>query len=375
MPQTQISEISRRTFLAASAAAISTAALAQPAPAPAAQASDRKLGWALVGLGNLSQGQLLPGLTKTKFARLVGLVSGHPDKAKRLADKYQVDAKHIYSYENYDEIVKDNDIDVIYIVLPNGMHAEYTIRAARAGKHVFCEKPMEVNAELCQKMIDACKEAKRMLGIGYRMQYEPHLNEMRRMIKAGELGKVKSVESAFGFNIPPMAWRLDKKLAGGGPLMDVGIYCLNSTRYALGEEPSEVSATIPDANGDGRFKEVEPEMDFSLTFPSGVVAKCQTSYRQFNGNKLRIVCEGGVLHLEPAFGYGGVTLGIQRGQDRPTRFNAPAADQFATEMDDFSRCILENKPTRTPGEEGLRDVVIMQALYKSAADKKPVKLG
>jgi predicted dehydrogenase len=372
MRQIHTSEISRRSFLAVSAAAISTAALAQPAPT--AQASDRKLGWALVGLGNLPQGQLLPALTKTKHARLAGLVSGHPDKAKRLADKYKIEAKHIYSYDNYDEIAKDPDIDVIYNVLPNGMHAEYTIRAAKAGKHVFCEKPMEVNAELCQKMIDACKEAKRILGIGYRMQYEPHLNEMRRLIKSGELGKVKSVESAFGFSIGPGVWRLDKKLAGGGPLMDVGIYCLNSTRYALGEEPSEVSATIPDAGGDPRFKEVEPEMDFSLTFPSGVVAKCQTSYRQFVGNKLRVVCEGGVLHLEPAFGYGGILLGIQRGNDRPTRFNAPAADQFATEMDDFSQCILENKPTRTPGEEGMRDVAIMQALYKSAADKKAVKV-
>jgi len=369
----ELPKMSRRDFIAVGAAALSTAALAQPAPT--SQPADRKLGWALVGLGNLSQGQLLPALTKTKHARLAGLVSGHPDKAKKLAEKCKLDAKHIYSYDNYDQIASDPEIDVIYVVLPNGMHAEYTNRAAKAGKHVFSEKPMENTAEKCQTMIDACKLAKRMLGIGYRMQYEPHLNEARRIIAAGELGKVKSIESAFGFNIGPGVWRLDKKLAGGGPLMDVGIYCLNSTRYALGEEPTEVTATIPDAGGDARFKEVEAAMDFTLTFPSGAVATCKTSYREFVGNKLRIVCEGGVLHLEPAFSYGGIMLGIQHGKDRPTTFNAPRADQFAAEIDDFSQCILENKPTRTPGEEGMRDVAIMQALYKSAADKKPVALS
>jgi predicted dehydrogenase len=315
----------------------------------------------------------MPALTKTKSARLAALVSGHPDKAAMLAKKYSLNPKHIYDYENFENIKNDPDVDVIYIVLPNGMHAEYCIRAAGIGKHVFSEKPMANTAKDCQAMIDACKHANVMLGVGYRMQYEPHLIEAKRLIKEGAIGKVTKVESEFGFNIPPGVWRLDKKLAGGGPLMDVGIYCLNSTRFALGEEPVEVSATIPPSD-DPRFKEVEPSMDFMLKFPSGAVAECKTAYDKFAGNRLRIEGEKGSLHMEPAFSYGGLMLGIKYGEDQPKQFTPPPADQFATEIEDFSRCIIEKKPTRTPGEEGMRDCAIMEALYRSAAEKKPVKL-
>jgi predicted dehydrogenase len=374
MKESNRSELTRRGFLAASAGALATTAL--PRLARADDAPEKKLGWAIVGIGNLSRGQLLPGLTKTKNARLAALVSGHPDKAKATAEQYKLDPKHIYNYDNFEKMADDPDIDVVYIVLPNGMHAEYTIRAAKIGKHVFCEKPMANTAADCQQMIDACKSAKKMLGIGYRMQYEPHMVEAKRLIKAGEIGKVTRVESEFGFNATPGVWRLNKKLAGGGPLMDVGIYSLNSTRFVLGEEPAEVSATIPDANGDERFKEVEPAMDFELTFPSGVVAKCKTSYREFPGVGLRIFGEAGNLQMNPAFSYSGNLLGIQHGSERPTMFIPKTAvgDQFATEMDDFSRCIIDGKPTRTPGEEGLADMKAIEALYKAAADKKAVKV-
>jgi predicted dehydrogenase len=361
-------KLSRRTFLAATTGAIASAYL------PRASADEKPLGWALVGLGNLAINQLMPALTKTKSAKLVALVSGHPDKANRLAKQYSVDPKHIYNYDNFDSIKDDAEIDVVYIVLPNGMHAEYTVRAAKAGKHVFSEKPMANTAAECQQMIDACRDAKKLLGVGYRMQYEPHLVEAKRLIKEGSIGKLKKVESEFGFNIPAGAWRLEKKLAGGGPLMDVGIYCLNSARFALGEEPVEVNATIPDANGDGRFKQVEPAMDFTLTFPSGAVANCKTSYREFVGNRLRIEGETGSIHMEPAFSYGGLMMGVKHGDNRPETFTPKPADQFAAEIEEFSRCIIEGKPTRTPGEEGMRDCAIMEALYASAAQKKPITL-
>ena len=302
-------------------------------------------------------------------------MSGHADKAAALAKKYSVDPKHIYNYDNYDSIKDDAEVDVIYIVLPNGMHAEYTVRGAKAGKHVFSEKPMANTADECLQMIDACRAAKKLLGIGYRMQYEPHLLEAKRLVKEGVIGKIKAVKSEFGFNAAdPTQWRLNKKLAGGGPLMDVGIYCLNSTRFALGEEPVEVSATIPEAGSDPRFKEVEPAMDFSLTFPSGIVAQCKTSYREFSGNRLRIEGENGNIHMEPAFSYGGIMLGVQHPGKSPETFKAKPADQFATEIDDFSRCIIEGRAPRTPGEEGMQDLKIIEALYRSAADKKPVKI-
>src|SRR5215469_5369889 len=188
-----------------------------------ATADDRTIGYCIVGLGRISMQQFMPAIRMSKKSKVTALVSGHRDKAERMAAEYGVPSRSIYSYQNYDEIGRNPDIDAVYIALPNSMHAEYTIRAAKAGKHVLCEKPMATNVEDSRAMIKTCESAGKKLMIAYRCQYEPANLRAVQLIREGKLGSIQSIESSFGFPIAPNEWRLDKKLAGGGPLMDVGI--------------------------------------------------------------------------------------------------------------------------------------------------------
>ena len=207
-------------------------------PAAAPSAPNRRIGFALLGIGKLTQTQLIPALRATKIARLTALVSGHADKAKRVAAAEGVPERNIYSYETFDRIVDNPDIDVVYVVLPNSMHAEYAIRALRAGKHVYCEKPMAVTPAECEQMIAAATKAKRQLGIGYRLHFEPYNLGMIRVARARELGALKFIAATAGtIPVEPGQWRLDKKLAGGGSMVDIGIYALQAVRTVSGEEP------------------------------------------------------------------------------------------------------------------------------------------
>src|SRR5712692_9011664 len=217
----------------------------------------KKLGWAIVGLGSLAINQILPAFGKCEKSKVVALVSGHPDKASKLALRYGVSPKNIYNYQNYDSIKDNPEVDVIYIVLPNGMHAEYTVRGFQAGKHVLTEKPMANTSAECQQMIDAGRKADKKLMVAYRCRYEPYNQEAIRMARQQELGPIKVILADHGFNIgDPTQWRLNKTLAGGGSLMDIGIYSLNASRYLTGEEPTEVNAMMYTTPGDVRFKEV-----------------------------------------------------------------------------------------------------------------------
>jgi predicted dehydrogenase len=332
---------------------------------------DRKLGFALVGLGSLSTHQIAPALQKTKFCRLAGIVTGTPAKAKKWSAQYGIPAENIYNYDTMTQMADNPDIDVVYVVTPNALHAESTIKAAKAGKHVLCEKPMEVSSEKCQQMIDACKQAGRQLAIGYRLHFEPNNLECMRLAREKVFGSLKEVQADFGFRIgDPTQWRLNHALAGGGPLMDVGIYALQATRYITGEEPTEISAmtTVTDPV---KFKDVEESIMWQMKFPSGIIASCNSTYN-FNGmDRYRALAENGWFQLSPAYGYGGIQ-GI-RSDDQPINF--PGMDQFAAEMDNFAECILNNRPTPVPGEEGLRDIKIMMAIYEAARIGKTVKLA
>src|SRR3954453_16600972 len=239
----------------------------------------KKLGWAIVGLGSLAINQILPAFAKCEKSKVVALVSGHPAKAQKLALRYGVSPKNIYNYENYDSMKDNPDVDVIYIVLPNGMHAEYAVRGFGAGKHVLSEKPMANTPAECQQMIDAAKKANRKLMVAYRCRYEPYNQEAIRIARQQELGPIQVILADHGFNIgDPNQWRLNKTLAGGGSLMDIGIYSLNAARYLTGEEPTEINAMMYTTPGDVRFKEVEENINFQLRFPSGVLATCTSSY-------------------------------------------------------------------------------------------------
>src|SRR6266436_4542146 len=334
----------------------------------------KKLGWAIVGLGSLSINQILPAFAKAEKSKVVAFVSGHPDKANKLALRYGVSPKNIYNYQNYDSIKDNPEVDVIYIVLPNGMHAEYTVRGHQAGKHVLSEKPMANTPADCQAMIEAARKASRKLMVAYRCRYEPFNQEMIRMAREQELGPVKVILADHGFSIgDPTQWRLKKALAGGGSMMDIGIYSLQSARYVTGEEPVEINAMSYTTPGDERFKEVEEATNFQLRFPSGVLANCSSSYGYSGQNRYRVVTTKGWFELEPATPYSGLRMYVHRDNTTEERV-LPVRDHFALEMDHMSGCVMDNKDPLTPGEEGLRDLTIMTGIYEAARSGKTVKL-
>jgi predicted dehydrogenase len=330
----------------------------------------KSLGFALVGLGNLSTKQIAPGLLKTKYCHLAGVVTGTPEKEKIWADQYKIDSSHIYNYKNFDKIIGDDAIDVVYVVLPNSMHEEFTIRAAKAGKHVLCEKPMANSAAECRRMIDACSAASRQLAIGYRCQYEPHHVHCTQLLRSQELGSIKSIDAGFGFTIgDPKQWRLKQALAGGGALMDVGIYALQACRYLTGEEP--ISVTAQETKTDAmKFAEVDESMTWAMNFPSGLVAHCSTTYSQNGTNYVHVNTERGYVRLSPAFSYQGIQAESSSGL-----IQAPQVDQFATEMDEFALSIIEGRSSKVSGEEGLRDLLVIEAIYRSAREGTTVSIA
>jgi glucose-fructose oxidoreductase len=375
--------VSRRQFLRAASGALAATPLALASPKLLAQVPEvklpplpgKKVGWAIVGLGQLAIYQILPAFAKCEKSRVTALVSGRPQKARHLAQVYGVDEKSIYDYDSFDKIANNPAIDAVYIVLPNSMHAEYTIRALEAGKHVLCEKPMATTVEDCESMIAAAKAASRKLMIGYRLHYEPYNQALIKFARdSAEQGPTRVILADAGFNIgDPTQWRLRRKMAGGGSLMDIGIYALQAARYLSGEEPTEVSAMMHSTPGDPRFAEVEENVTFHLRFPSGILANCTSSYG-VGVNRFRVVKPRGWAELEPALSYSGLRMRLSRNgalEERPQ----PVVDHFATEMEHFSECVTAGREPQTPGEEGLRDVRIMTAIYEAAQSGRTVKLA
>ena len=375
MTDEPIDRLTRRGFLQQAGASLiashvaAGAASAQRVPDP----PGRKLGWAVVGLGSLSINQILPAFAKCEASKVTALVSGSPDKAQKLAIRYGVAEKNIYSYANYDTIRDNPDVDIVYVVLPNSMHAEYTIRAAQAGKHVLSEKPMATTPAECRQMIEASRQAQRKLMVAYRVRYEPYNQALIKVARDKEFGPLKVVLSDHGFNIgDPAQWRLKRAMAGGGSLMDIGIYSLNAARYVTGEEPTEVSALEYTTPNDPRFAEVEETINFQLRFPSGVLANCTSSYGA-PFNRIRAVGTNGWAELEPATSYAGLRMRAGTYTKVEERLQ-PVVDHFAKEMDHMSQCVMNNTEPLTPGEEGLKDLALMMAIYEAAKSGQTVKL-
>lgn len=350
----------------------------QDGPVPTPLPEDQRVGYAIVGLGHLALNQILPAFGACAKSKVVALVSGSPDKMKKVAAQYGIKKEYCYSYDDYGKLRDNPDVKAIYIVLPNGMHAEYTVRGAQAGKHILCEKPMANSVAECQAMIDACKRAGRKLMIAYRIQYEPHHKMVREMVRNEHFGKVKNIMANNGQNSDnPAHWRFNKALAGGGSLPDVGLYCLNTIRYLLGEEPTEVAGFIHSTPDDPRFREVEEQVNWLMKFPSGVQACCASSYGHHEARNYRVLADTGWIKMDPAFPYEGLELETSQAEGQEnliTQHQIASKNQFATEMDHFSECIMDHKTPYTPGEEGLQDQKIMEAIYRSAREGKPVKL-
>ena len=354
--------LSRRDFSRIGALSLAATVL----PNLPAQTPGKKTGYAVIGLGRIA-GHFMPGVGNTTNSQITALVSGHRDKAERIAAEYQIPKTSIYSYDNFDEIAHNPAVDAVYVALPNSMHAEYTIRAAKAGKHVLCEKPMATSVADSEAMIAACKAANVKLMIAYRCHYEPTNLRAVQLIRQGALGQVQAIESAFGFNIARGEWRLDKKLAGGGPVYDVGIYSLNACRYLTGEEPRHISAYSSVIDRDGRFDQVEENVAWTMRFPSGIVASCTTTYGANMAGYFRVYGAKGWLQVDQAFVYEGLHLhadfdGKQLDEPNPAR----DPSHFQAEAEHFSNCIQNGLEPKSPGEEGLRDMRYIAEIYRSA---------
>ncbi|TWR27471.1 Gfo/Idh/MocA family oxidoreductase [Mucilaginibacter pallidiroseus] len=360
----------RRDFILQSALAAGALTLAPALNVLAASNAGKKLGIALVGLGGYAGGQLAPALQQTKNCYLAGLVTGTPEKAKTWSAKYNIPQKNIYNYKNFDSIASNKDIDIVYVVLPVSMHKEFTIRAAAAGKHVICEKPMALNAAECREMIAACKKHNRLLSIGYRLHFEPHNMEMMRLGQKQIFGKVTALDTGNGFKYggDPNAWRLKKALSGGGALMDMGIYSIQGSRYTLGQEPIAVKATQEKTNP-VLFKEVDETIFWELKFPGGAKVTGKSSYNN-NWSYLKATATKGNFELGPAFGYDGLD-----GKINGKPMQIPNINQQAAQMDDFATCVNLKKQSRVPGEEGLKDMKIIDAIYRSLNTGKWEQIG
>lgn len=351
----------------------------QSGPTPTPMPPDQRLGYAVVGLGHLSLEEILPALSSCKKSKLVALVSGSPEKMNKVAVQYGVKPANCYSYQTYDQLKNNKEVDVIYIVLPNGLHKEYVIRGAQAGKHILCEKPMANTSGECREMISACSKAGVKLMVAYRIQYEPHNRKLRELLRKNEFGIPKYIEASNSQSTAnPDHWRHKKALAGGGALPDIGLYCLNTTRFILGEEPVEVFAYEYSTPGNPLFKEVEEYVSWQMRFPSGVIASCNTNYDVHESRRYRVHCQKGWMNMDKAYAYHGQKLSTARADglmERQEEIGLAEKNQFATEIDHFSDCIMKNIKPFTPGEEGLQDHLLMEAIYQSAREGKPVKLN
>lgn len=366
-----MSEISKRTFLAAGlAAGVTSLPLRGLAAEPG-----RKLGYAILGLGYYATKIIMPRFAECEHSKLVALVSGTPEKLKTFGEQYAIPESHRYSYETFDKIADNPDVDIVYVITPNSLHRVFTERAAKAGKHVMCEKPMASTAADCEAMIAACKKAGRKLMIGYRSRFQAHNIEAIKLIRDGALGPVRTVVADTGFTIgDPRQWRLNRALAGGGSLMDIGIYSLNAARYLTGEEPVALNAFESTDRSDPRFKEVEDVVGFQLLFPSGATANCYSAYSA-NFNRYRVTGPKGFVEIDPATSYQGQMMRAALGGPPTPREPAPQPkNQFSAQLDHLSECILTGREPIVSGEEGLKDLRLIEAIYRAAREGRTVKV-
>ena len=332
----------------------------------------KRAGWAVVGLGTLALEEVLPAFAQCDRSRLVALVTGHPEKGKQTAEHYRLDAKCVYTYENFDTIGDNRDVDVIYNCLPDHLHAEFTIRAARAGKHVLCEKPMARSVKECEEMISACRAAQRKLMIAYRLRYEPFNQACIEMCTKRAYGQIKTIEATNIQDVQAPNVRLSRE-TGTGPIGDVGVYCINACRYLTSEEPAVVTAFAHQPKDDPRFADFPESYVFTLRFPSGILANCACGFGGHESRRYRVNCADAWIDLEPAYSYSGQQLVVSH-QNRRSEIKLPHVNHFVAEMDHFSECVLEEKQPWTPGEEGLADLKVIEAINRAVESRRAEKV-
>jgi predicted dehydrogenase len=330
----------------------------------------KPVGWAILGLGGYATRQILPNMKFCKLSKPVAVISGSPDKAKRVAGEYGIPESKIYSYDNMDRIKDDPDIDVVYVITPPGTHYEFTMRALNAGKHVSCEKPMTGDLKQAEEMVARAKKLNRRLGIGYRCHFEPNNLEAMRLCRSGAIGTLRTVRSDHGFTMGwDNGWHSNRKLGGFGAISEIGIYAIQALCYLAGADPVEIYGTR-DKLAVPRFKEVEDVNHFNLVFPNGVQGIGTTAY-SWNANNFRVYGDRGNITAEPATPYTGHSFTLN---GRPIQVEA--ANQWAQQMDHLSECVRDSsKALITSGDMGLRDIRIIDAIIRSAETKSVIKLG
>jgi len=353
--------MNRRSFVkvAASTAALSAIpSFAQP---------QQRVRFAAVGLGQISD-IFMRACSQSTKCKVTGLVSGHvAEKTPKYKSLYGVQDKSIYNYETFDEMVHNPDIDAVYIGLPNSMHAEYTIRAAKAGKHVLCEKPMAISSAECTTMIDACRKANVKLMIAYRVHYDPIWLRIRELALSGAIGDIQGFQGGFYGKRQAGEWRTDRALSGGGSLMDLGIYPLNAIRWISGEEPASFAATVATKMPGPRFATVEEAVEFSIKMPSGTIASAGSSYGVSGDNYLTIYGSDGHIRVSSAYVYQGVKFtAMTKTGPLDVASDGVMPYQFTFEADHFADCIRNNTQPKTGGDEGLKDLLAMEGIYKAA---------
>ena len=360
--------ISRRHFIHLGAAAAAVPLFT----ARGQEAAGKPLGVALLGLGDYSTHQLGPALRKTTKARLAGIITGSPEKIPVWQKEYGIPDGNVYNYQNFDTIADNKEIDIIYVVTPTALHPEFVIRAAQAGKHVICEKPMAPTAEDCTRMIDAVKKAGKTLQIGYRLHWDPyHLRLMEAMNKK-EFGDWKSISTANGGKMTSFtglnAWRIGKKLGIAGALYDLGVYNVQAALYSAGMNPLSVTAKHSTERPE-IFTEVPETYEWVLEFPGGRKADGMASYGR-QANHVRVAVEKGMIEIAPAYGYGGLKGTTP---DGPMQF--PPIFQQALQIDGQVASILAGTPSIVPGEMGRRDIQVINGIIEAADTGKPFTFG
>jgi predicted dehydrogenase len=326
---------------------------------------------AIMGLGSYAN-RVAEAMKDCKMARITGLISGTPSKLTDWRKRYDVPEKNCYNYQNFDAIKNNQDIDVVYVITPNALHHDLVIRVAKAGKHVICEKPMAVNAAEGQEMVDACKKANVQLLVGYRMHFEPKTLEIIRQRNAGDFGKILFFQGLCGFLIgDPSQWRLNKQLAGGGSLMDIGIYAINGSRYMIGEDPLWVTAQETKTDP-VKFKEgVDETIEFQFGFPSGAMASCLSTYSMNNLDRFFLNGDNGFAELFPSTGYGPIQGRTSKGE-----LTQPHVTHQTVQMDQMAGILLQGKkpPIPVDGNEAVKDLKIIDAIYLAVKTGQKVDL-
>jgi len=332
----------------------------------------KRIGYAVLGLGSIAETSVLPAFRNSKKSKLVALVSHDKSRAQQLGAKFRVE--HCYAYENYDQVLIQPDVDAVFIASVNGAHAEQTIHAAAAGKHVLCEKPMATSVEDCRRMVEACRANRVRLMIAYRKYFEPGSVALKKLVTTGKLGRLRHIFSSYTEIVDPgkaKTWQLNQKLAGGGSLMDIGIYCVNSMRWIAGSTPIDATA-YRWTDDPKRFSEVEDSIAFRLTHPNGLVCQGTSSYSSMAASFLQVHGDQGWAALNPAFAFEEERrlFGKIRGQWFEEKFKV--IDEFALELNAFTESIHRGRDPEPDGMEGLRDMATIEAIYRSAQENRTV---